>query len=70
MINSILNRHKDPVYFNNIKTDTDIITEPNNIKSHIQNHFEQWTSHRPYDQQIFNDCWYNEYSSKSNINTE
>ena len=41
MINSILNRHKDPVKFDNIKTDQDVITETQEIKTHIQQHFDQ-----------------------------
>ena len=39
MINSILNRHKDPVIFENIKTNNNLITEPDSIKQIIQNHF-------------------------------
>jgi len=39
MINSILNRHKDPVRFENIKTNNDLITEPDSIKQIIQNYF-------------------------------
>ena len=61
MINSILNRHKDPVKFENIKTPNDIITEPQLIKSHIQQHFDQWTAYRPINQQIFETHWSNEY---------
>ena len=44
MINSILNRHKDPVKFNNIRLDNDIITDPPTIKAHIQQHFDLWTA--------------------------
>ena len=40
MINSILNQHKDPVKFNNIKLNNDIITDSTIIKSHIQQHFD------------------------------
>jgi ribonuclease HI/endonuclease/exonuclease/phosphatase family metal-dependent hydrolase len=69
MINSILNRHTDSVHFDNIKTDTSIITEPNDIKSHIQDHFEKWTSHRPFDQHIFNSTWQNDYLPRPDINT-
>ena len=39
MINSILNRYKDLVRFDNIKTNDNLITEPNSIKQIIQNHF-------------------------------
>ena len=54
MINSILNRHTDTVHFENIKTDTSIITDPEKIKSHITNHFSEWTAQHPYDEAIFN----------------
>ena len=40
MINSILNHYKNPVKFNNIKLNNDIITDPTIIKSHIQQHFD------------------------------
>ena len=43
MINSILNRHKDSVKFDNIRTDNDLITNVQDIKTHIQQHFDQWT---------------------------
>ena len=44
MINSILNRHKDLVRFDNIKADNNLITEPDTIKQIIQNHFFNWTA--------------------------
>jgi hypothetical protein len=53
MINSILNHHKNPVKFNNIKLDQDIITDPSTIKSHIQQHFDDWTSPHNIDYNIF-----------------
>ena len=46
MINSILNRYKDPVRFDNIKADNNLITEPDTIKQIIQNHFFNWTASR------------------------
>ena len=70
MINSILNRHKDPVKFDNIKTDNDLITDIPNIRLHIQQHFDQWTSHRHIDQQIYESDWQNEYNPKLYINSE
>ena len=70
MINSILNRHKDPVKFDNIKTDQDVITETQEIKTHIQQHFDQWTAHRQTNQQIYDSVWYNEYQPKTNIYSE
>ena len=53
MINSILNRHTDPVHFDNIKLENDIITDSPTIKEYIQSHFCQWTAHNPYNQSIF-----------------
>ena len=41
MINSILNRHTDHVLFQNFKTDTDLITDPDLIKEQVKNHFDQ-----------------------------
>jgi hypothetical protein len=70
MINSILNRHKDPVKFDNIRTDNDLITDAPNIKLHIQQHFDQWTSYRHINQQIYESDWQNEYNPKPDINSE
>ena len=68
MINSILNRHKDPVKFNNIQLDNDIITDPPIIKSHILQHFDNWTAPRHINSDIFNSQWKTEYDPKPNIN--
>jgi hypothetical protein len=68
MISSILNRHKDPVKFNNIKLNNDIITDPTIIKSHIQQHFDNWTAHRDINYDIFQSDWQSEYNPKPNIN--
>jgi hypothetical protein len=35
VINSILNRHKNPVRFDNIRTDTEVIVDAPSIKLHI-----------------------------------
>ena len=67
MINSIFNRHKDLVRFDNIKTNNNLITEPDSIKQIIQNHFFNWTASRPVDLNIFNSNWIIEYTSKPNI---
>ena len=40
MINSILNRHKDPVRFDNIKLEHGVIADPCSIKTHIQQYFD------------------------------
>ena len=70
MINSILNRYKDPVKFNNINTDTSIIAEPHSIKDHIRNHFDQWTHTHNIDYDLYNTHWKAEYNPKSNINID
>jgi len=65
MINSILNRHKDPVKINNIKTPNDIITDPKSIKEHIKQHFDNWTAYRPINTHEFNTNWLDEYQPKT-----
>src|SRR5260364_152290 len=67
IINSILNRHTDSVYFDNIKTEDNIITNPSCIKQHIQSHFCQWTAHQSHNQTIFENEWETEYSPSSII---
>ena len=67
MINSILNRHKDPVRI--IKSNNAIITELSTIKTHIQNHFDEWTAPRQINKHLFNTYWANEYLSKQHINS-
>ena len=68
MINSIFNHYKDPVKFNNIRLNNDIISDPPTIKSHIQNHFDNWTASRHINSDIFNSEWQTEYIPKPNIN--
>src|SRR5690242_6969622 len=70
MINSILNRYKDLVKFDNIKLDNNIITNTHNIKAHIQKHFDQWTGLRTIDQTIYNQTWQNEYQPLDHINSD
>ena len=67
MINSILNRHKDLVRFDNIKADNNLITEPDTIKQIIQNHFFNWTAPQLVNSDIFNSHWNIEYASKPDI---
>ena len=43
MINSILDRHREPAIFYNIHTPTELIHEPTQIKHYIRAHFENWT---------------------------
>jgi hypothetical protein len=40
MIDSILNRHTDPVHFENIKTEDKVYTTAKEIKQQIQQHYE------------------------------
>jgi hypothetical protein len=68
MINSILNRHTDPVILHNIKTENEVITDPSTILSHVKQHFYQWTKHQPYQTETFNSHWANEYQPKTSIN--
>jgi ribonuclease HI len=70
MINSVLNRHHDIVYFDNIKTADELITSPPQIKQHIQQHFEQWTSHRHVNSTLFNQYWADNYRPNNSINSE
>ena len=53
MINSILNRHTDPVIFDNIKLSDSIITKPQDIRQHIKDHFTNWTKHNQYNQVLW-----------------
>ena len=70
MINSILDRYSESVYFSNIKTQDRIITEPSEIKSTIQQHFYKWTAHRNLNQTIFNSDWSEEYKPSLDIEPE
>jgi hypothetical protein len=70
MINSILNRHKDPVKINNIKTPNDIITDPKLIKEQIKQHFDNWTAYRPIDTYEFNSNWLEEYQPKTTTKSD
>ncbi|CAG8852793.1 34965_t:CDS:1 [Gigaspora margarita] len=45
MVDSILQRNKEPIEFRNIKKVNQIITEPTEIKNKIKKHFEKWTKH-------------------------
>ena len=70
MINSILNRHTDTVHLQNIKTSNSIITDPIEIKQHVSDHYNEWTAHHPFDENIFNHNWKTIYQPNSNINSE
>src|SRR6185437_7393071 len=70
MINSILNRHTDPVHFDNIKTQTNILTDPPEVKNYIRSHFSQWTGKNAYNRQIFSTQWQTEYNPKHSVMSE
>ena len=70
MINSILNRHTDPVHLHNIKTHSEVITEPTQIKQYTQNHFAQWTQYQPYNHTIFEQYWKSEYTPIPSIDPQ
>src|SRR6185295_14785363 len=69
-ISSILNRYYEPIHFTNIKLPDQVITEPNSIKQHIQNHFENWTAHKPINQDLYQNFWKQHYQLQSHINLE
>ena len=60
-INSILNRYHEPIHFSNIKLPNQLITEPNAIKQHIQNHFENWTAYKSINHNYYQNFWQQHY---------
>ena len=66
MINSILEHHYEPVVFHNIRTSTELIHEPTQIKQHIKDHYEQWTKYNPSDLTEWPN-WQQEYQPKPHI---
>ena len=70
MINSILNWHRDPVRFDNIKLEHDVIADPPSIKAHIKQHFDNWTAPRQINQHLFNTRWQAEYNPKPSISPD
>ena len=67
-INSILNRYHEPIHFSNIKLPNQLITEPNAIKQHIQNHFENWTAYRSINHNHYQNFWQQHYQPQPHIN--
>ncbi|KAF0534298.1 reverse transcriptase [Gigaspora margarita] len=67
-INSILDRYQIPVHFSNIKLDNQLVTNPIEIKQHIQSHFHNWISYKPINQTTFNNFWLQQYTQPSHIN--
>ena len=45
-----------------------LLLTPPTIKSHIQQHFDNWTAPRHINLDIFNSQWQSEYNPKTNIN--
>jgi hypothetical protein len=69
-INSILDRYQPPVHFSNIKLPNQLITDPTQIKQHIQAHFFNWTAHKPINQLLFDNFWNQYYLPLSHINPD
>lgn len=66
MINSILDRHHEPVIFHNIRTPTELIHQPTQIKQQIQSHYENWTKYNPPNHTEW-PKWQLEYQPKQHI---
>jgi len=70
MIQTILNRPTRSIITDSIaittQENTDIVTDPDQIKSHIRKHFEQWTSKCRIP--TLPDKWKNRYQPKKDIN--
>src|SRR5439155_1455129 len=66
MIDSVLHRHTDRVHFDNIKTENELITDPVQIQSKINTHFENWTKSNPYNKDLWAQ-WENEYIPRKEI---
>ncbi|CAG8749660.1 156_t:CDS:1, partial [Ambispora leptoticha] len=60
MIKSVLKKHTDPVILHNIRTPNNIITEPQEIKTAIQEHFKHWTKLNLTQTELWNE-WADEY---------
>jgi 23S rRNA maturation-related 3'-5' exoribonuclease YhaM len=55
MIKSILHKHTDPVILHNITNSEKIITEPEEIKDKVREHYENWTQDNPPNLQYWKD---------------
>ncbi|CAG8800722.1 41257_t:CDS:1, partial [Gigaspora margarita] len=69
MIDSILNRHQDPVVFHNIKTENTIVTKPKQIKEEVRKHYEKWTQANPLNPKKWSE-WATEYKPIQSIDPE
>jgi ribonuclease HI len=74
MINSILNIKKRSIITDRLcvksNNEIDIITDPDQIKSHVKKHFQDWTRKRTPLDINKNDRWKAQYEPKSTINNE
>ena len=68
MINSILNRHSEVVDLSRIISTDSVITDKNNIKLKVKNHFKNWTKLNPASSSLWQQ-WKTEYEPKENINS-
>ncbi|CAG8831217.1 10076_t:CDS:1, partial [Cetraspora pellucida] len=68
MIKSILKKYTDPVILHNIRTHDNIITEPDEIKTAIQEHFKNWTKLNPTQTELWQE-WANEYKPIQTIDS-
>ena len=67
MIDSILQRHIDPVILHNITKPNEIITEPNEIKEEIRKHFKSWTKSNLLNYNYWPE-WEKDYQPQNSIN--
>ena len=67
MIDSVLQRHTDPVILNNIVHPDGVTTEPKAIKKEIRKHFEEWTKRNSINEGHWIE-WQDKYQPQTNIN--
>src|SRR5205814_1960611 len=68
MIDSILNRHSEVVDLSRIISIDSVITDKNNIKLKVKNHFKNWTKLNSASSPLWQQ-WKTEYEPKENINS-
>ena len=68
MINSILSRHSEPVDLSRIILMDSVITDKNDIKLEVKNHFKNWTKLNSTSSLLWQQ-WKTEYEPKENINS-
>ena len=67
MINSILSRYSELVDLSCIILTDSVITDKNNIKLKVKNHFKNWTKLNSASSPLWQQ-WKTEYEPKKNIN--